>query len=1063
MKRLLILSLAFITAGVSLIAQVSKEEAADIASSFLQKRHNRSKDGRRGVAYKRPSMKVSAVNNGIYAVKIETGGFVLVANSDKTYEILGYNEKGSFDTNSMPSNVKAWMEFMGHEVEQINRSEKALYRLPETDRSAIEPMTTSKWNQGDIFIGDAFNFKCPVYSGYYCYTGCVATAMAQLMYYHKWPQDATTTIPAYTSNSSIGVLDELEPTVFQWDEMLDEYIGKDLANVDSASAIAVGTLMRYCGQGAKMNYGPGGSSASNVAALDALKNYFGYNINAYYADRSDYSPVEWDELIYSELKAKRPVLYSGQSTGGGHAFICDGYDGEGMYHINWGWGGNHDGYYLLNIANPGNNDGTGASQTEDGYSFIQSALIGVQPTEIPAEPQTGLTAGTVSDNGESLTIDIRNLTGATLPGRIYFGYGVIDDEGNVVEMLQNAYVNDLGNNYGFSTYSLQHSTISNKLDDGIYKISAAYSNDEGVTWQACYGSDKNYAVVTVADKAVSNVEIHPLTCEIVIESAEITTTGYTGIEQELKVTFKNNTAEYYNGTIAMFIDDDADYTNYLYTTSKHIAGVYLNANASDSAYYYFTPETDGEHTLYFWAVEDKVIGGYYQHVINHLLGTAKVSTETQTEEGELTATIKVNDIEQTGERNYLLQQDFGGQFTISNTTRETKSGLYFFMFKDDTRYSQFNYSLKPHKTMTFDLNDATLDYGKTYTFLVYFGNISDDNIIGSYTFHVTKGIKTYSADGTMTELPFSPTVEVPDTACSADFSQTALDGCTSFSLSDNPNCLYHFATSQQAPEAFEGSNVVVGGKATTLTVTPGHDFYTPVDFTAQTATYTTSFTGSGMGSDGWSTLVLPFTASQVACGDSILSWFTSPDDKSKNFWLYQFLSQNDSVAHFGYVSGNKLNSGTPYLIAVPDTTWGEKWNLGDKPLTFSGSNVEIHSEGLDSIEGTEYVMHGTFRSKAISSGYVLNDTGSEFSAIGDTPVTVSPFTAYFTKSDNVTSESRLRIVIDNGTATGIKTPFMPNDSHELKSDDSWYSLQGIRVSHPTKGIYIHNGRKVVIK
>ena len=137
--------------------------------------------------------------------------------------------------------------------------------------------------------------------------------------------------------------------------------------------------MQYVGQAIKSGYGPDGTGSSFTEVENALKNNFGYDGNIQHLFRNNYSNEAWESLIYRELAERRPVLYAGTSSGGAHAFVCDGYDGNGLFHINWGWGGMCNGYFKLSVLNPNDNSGMGASSSKDGYSMNQDVLIGIQP------------------------------------------------------------------------------------------------------------------------------------------------------------------------------------------------------------------------------------------------------------------------------------------------------------------------------------------------------------------------------------------------------------------------------------------------------------------------------------------------------------------------------------------------------------------------------------------------------------------------------------------------------------------------------------------------------------
>ena len=288
-------------------------------------------------------------------------GFVIISADDQTQPVLGYSKQGTFDAETISPEMKWWLD--GYETKlKAVREGKARLAEPTANHAAIAPMVSSQWNQSA-----PYNLLTKTSSSQYV-TGCVATAMAQIMYYHKWPEQVTETLP-----SPDGLMLDLDPTTFNWSLMRDRYNRTDTD--DGAQEVA--KLMKYCGYAAKMNYGDGSSGAQSYNAVEGLRRYLGYHYTTEEVMRADYTTAEWDELIYNELANQRPVLYTGYSAGGGHAFVCDGYDGNGMYHINWGWGGVSDAYFLLSLLNP-DDQGIGGFPGEDGYSVWQSAIIGIQ-------------------------------------------------------------------------------------------------------------------------------------------------------------------------------------------------------------------------------------------------------------------------------------------------------------------------------------------------------------------------------------------------------------------------------------------------------------------------------------------------------------------------------------------------------------------------------------------------------------------------------------------------------------------------------------------------------------
>lgn len=239
--------------------------------------------------------------------------------------------------------------------------------IPKGDfKSEVAPLGQSLWSQSK-----PFNNLCPTTSKGKAYpTGCVATALSQIMYYHKYPVHGKGSHQySFTPSTGDGRLLswDFENTTFDWANMIDDY-SKDYTD-EQANAVA--NLMAAVGVSVDMQYTEAGSGAMSREARYGLINYFDYNKNINWVNRSYYSASEWMKLIYTEVNSNRPIYYTGDDTrSGGHAFVLDGYDADGLVHINWGWGPNGgNGFYDIALLNPA------------GYQFSegQDMLIGISP------------------------------------------------------------------------------------------------------------------------------------------------------------------------------------------------------------------------------------------------------------------------------------------------------------------------------------------------------------------------------------------------------------------------------------------------------------------------------------------------------------------------------------------------------------------------------------------------------------------------------------------------------------------------------------------------------------
>lgn len=285
----------------------------------------------------------------VFATK-PTEGFTIVSGDDRFPEIVGYTTNGDFDFNKMPpaltKMLEAYKTFSAtatdEQIEEIRNVQAAM-----SGRANIEPMIKTKWDQPY-----PYNIYCPYMdNGQQTITGCVATAISQILYYHRCPEKLLADIPSYTTGSYQITMPEIKAgEKYDWDNMCLTYTG----NETDAQKNAVARLMLHAGCAMEMDYGP--ESGAGVIPEKLVK-YFGLDKDYIKSiSRENYNLQDWSDIIYNELADKRPVIYDGLSSyGSGHSFIVDGYE-EGLYSINWGWSGKNDGFFALTGLLDYNND-----------------------------------------------------------------------------------------------------------------------------------------------------------------------------------------------------------------------------------------------------------------------------------------------------------------------------------------------------------------------------------------------------------------------------------------------------------------------------------------------------------------------------------------------------------------------------------------------------------------------------------------------------------------------------------------------------------------------------------
>ena len=342
-STLLILLIVTLVPLASVAAPVDAQAALETASQFLSKPHaGRTMVPRNAHAlrlvHNEPSSVLSQAVD--YYIFDDGGCFVIVSGDDCAQAVLAYGD-GTLDMRKLPCNTQWMLDHYKQQMEWLYAHPDARMEPSFTSRTVVEPLLPCTWSQGTPYYD-----QCPKYHGEYCATGCIATAMAQVMYYWKYP-DALPDLPAYTSRTYRIPVPALPGTTLDWDSMLDGYYFR---HYTTAQGEAVATLMRYCGQGSSMDYGTDGSGSYGWNQLVGMQ-VFGYNLSARQLHRDDYSADEWNALMLQDLAEGIPILYTGTGEVGGHAYVIDGFDGS-MYHINWGWEGTCDGYFALDAFSP---------------------------------------------------------------------------------------------------------------------------------------------------------------------------------------------------------------------------------------------------------------------------------------------------------------------------------------------------------------------------------------------------------------------------------------------------------------------------------------------------------------------------------------------------------------------------------------------------------------------------------------------------------------------------------------------------------------------------------------
>ncbi len=480
-----------------------------------------------------------------------SSGYLIVSADDTATPLLGYADSGSFDANNMPPQLEWWLSEYASQIDYASANGIKNTYAPIANKKEIAPLVKTKWNQGT-----PYNNLCPSVNNIKCPSGCVATAMAQVMKFWNYPEVGTGRVTATLPSGGTGEgFINLAQKPFDWNNMIDSYSGYDYTN-EQGNAVA--TLMQAAGYAAKMNYAPGGSGALSINAAISLSKNFKYNPNIQYLQRLYFNTSEWNEIVYNELAAGRPILYGGQSTSVGHEFVCDGYDGNGYFHFNWGWGGMSDGYFILDALNP-NSVGTGGG-AGGGYNSRQDIIIGIQPSSVETDvylTQFGNLSASASGSNISLALNyngnVGNWVNAGISAvKVRMGAEIVSvDNPEIKPQYVRLFSNDIDipaltlNGYNISYQGIKgNATVSipSILPNGKYKVTVCTqdANKTDAPWTPVCTTNGAYNFVYVTKNGNScSVENFNET-ELSIVSAEPTTQVYYENACRFRLSVKNN-------------------------------------------------------------------------------------------------------------------------------------------------------------------------------------------------------------------------------------------------------------------------------------------------------------------------------------------------------------------------------------------------------------------------------------------------------------------------------------------------------------------------------------------
>lgn len=1085
MKRFALFFSLFLLCLVVKANPVTRSQALNEAKSFLATKGIELKSSQ--VAYRAPRKANAQENESSYYYIFNVGnaqGFVIVSGDDRTEEILGYSDTGSFDEENMPEPLKAWLEGYEREIEsivEVDASETSVSsprKVLEKTKKTIAPLTTALYGSGYPYC-TKLNRSA---------VGCTPVAVSILLSYYK--SDLAKISSTY--GSKIG-----------WNNLLDKYYDLPSKNYTTAQLTAVQNLMYYTATGLGTS-SVGGTPISNV--IPGLKTYYSLYDNMCLINRTYYDVEDWDNIIYSELANNRPVLYNAYDSRYtvGHTLIVDGYDSSGLFHINWGWDGNYNGFFRLSVLARYDSGSDSSINTNNTFCMpnVHSAYLYVAPKtygDINSSNKI-LSAQVTSATSTNVTCIYRNESG--LSASYLYGVGYVKDDEVIFLKDYSSTASSLANgSQQTKTISLTPTDFSSKkLSEGTYKIVPMYKLNGENEWKTCQFNKEKFVVAEYLSNSVS-LKLN-LNNQLTVTNIDFVGSGLVNKEQRVQATVVNNSEETgFSGNVYLFAS-----TSTTKGSSKASTIVNLGKNESVVVDFPFTPSSAGTYNI--WVCSDAS-------------GTKVLGTSKKEIVSESASSLDIKNVSFEINKNYAgfvnnKRSIWGNTFDVtikgiknnSNYPIKTTLTVWLREFKSvsSTSWSSARWG-ETADNATFRNMEICVPANSEYSFPVVFENLklnqrydirveynkqatgSNAKIIVVQPMVFLPAVTTWTADGESVSVEPTASVKIGSKVVAVDITDATV--VNTITPNSNPNVLYYLGASQTVPSGLANMNVVKGDVADNITLVDGKDFFVPKRFTAKSINFTTTPTAgvSRGNNNNWRTIALPFEVSSVKnTTDNVdIDWFHSDSDTGKNFWIRKFDKLDTSDNTVIFENTDEMLAYEPYIMNVPDDYWGKKWDLRNKNITFYGENAILHNEATIGNNSSYYNFIGTTVGKTIEDGWFLNDAGDAFKYYNPSikssttkadytmSNTVAPFRAYFVLTKDYfetvgASKTSLRIKFDsdNDSTTGIMAPF----SAEEKQVDV-YTINGLKVASKSmqngsidlsdlpKGIYVINGKKFI--
>ncbi|MBQ0057553.1 MAG: C10 family peptidase [Bacteroidales bacterium] len=602
MKKILLTTLSAIACCSMLMAGLRPEiEARMAANKFMLEKHANASlllipQNQIHSTSTAKHVSTNMLTTPFYIYNNANGGYVIISGSDYLDPVIGYSETGSVGSD-MPDGLSYWLEFVANASNYIEEHpETAITAAQLADYGTdISPLLGEiKFNQNS-----PYNDMCPTGT----FTGCMATAMAQVLAHHKYPVQPHGNVSVNYGGRTYSA--NLDNETYNWANILPTYKG---GAGTSAQRAEVAKLHYHVGLSLEMEYGTSASGSVSTRYAKALKDNFGYNANTVLLNRDCYTYGEWVNLLLGELSANRPVIYDGVSGSGGHAFVIDGFRAsDGFFHVNWGWEGTSNGYYNIILLDP-SETGIGASLSS-GFTSYQDAMINVDPDQSVALPHYLPVMGYAANGNLTTTSTSVRLGGTANIGCQYisnmssqrfsgeYGALIVDAQGNTVSHVRAGNLSASGATMN-SNYYLELSggswTVPSNLANGDYRV-YMYIKEDGYNDYLPVRTNiscPNFLDMNVSDGYAyfSIRNTHPTNLEVVEWGFEKQAINYG--DEGLTCTIQNTGNELEYGTFRLSLDIPNSLTKYYYVEFQR-----LKPGESKNIYFPVLFTEYGEYTI----------------------------------------------------------------------------------------------------------------------------------------------------------------------------------------------------------------------------------------------------------------------------------------------------------------------------------------------------------------------------------------------------------------------------------------------------------------------------------